>query len=179
MSIPFLKFFILTKIFLFGIINNVNSNSFLGDIMRIIKFHECKNPSHFINEIRSCDWGAAKLLADILEQNKFDELLGGGELFILADGEKIVSFCTLTKNDCIKDDSLYPWIGFLYTAVEYRGYRHSEKVINAAYQSAKEQGYDRVYLATDHIGFYEKYGFIYLENRIDIYDEDSRIYYKQ
>jgi len=25
---------------------------------------------------------------------------------------------------------------------------------------------------------YEKYGFIYMENRIDVWGEDSRIYYK-
>ena len=34
-------------------------------------------------------------------------------------------------------------------------------------------------LATDHIGFYEKYGFVYKENRPDTGGEDSRIYYKQ
>lgn len=146
--------------------------------MRLFSFSECENKAHFINEIRDCDWSAARFLADILEQNRFDDLLGGGELFILADGARLVSFCTLTKNDCIKDDSLFPWIGFLFTLPEYRGNRYSEKVLDAAYRTAIDKGYERVYLATDHIGFYEKYGFTYLENRIDIYNEDSRIYYK-
>lgn len=146
--------------------------------MTLFKFHQVKNKDSWIKKIRSCDWGAAKFLADILEQNKFDELLGGGDLFILADGDSLVSFCTLTKNDCIKDDSMFPWIGFLFTAPEYRGHRYSGRVIDAACIQAVEQGYDRVYLATDHIDFYEKYGFTYLENRIDIYNEDSRIYYK-
>ena len=146
--------------------------------MRIFKFHEEENQSHWIDEIRRCDWGAAHFLADILEQNKFDELLGGGHLFILADGDRLVSFCTLTRNDCVKDDSMFPWIGFLFTVPEYRGHRYSGQVIDAAYTQAREQGEAQVYLATDHIGFYEKYGFTYLETRIDIYDEESRIYYK-
>ena len=145
--------------------------------MELFRFHNSDNKEHFIAEIRRCEWGAAKFLADILEQNTFDNILGGGELFILADGDRLVSFCTLTKNDCIKDDTLYPWIGFLYTTPEYRGHRYSKLVIDAAYASAINQGYRCVYLATDHIGFYEKYGFTYLENRIDIYNEDSRIYY--
>lgn len=146
--------------------------------MEIFKFHESENKSFWIEGIRRCDWGAAKFLADILEQNKFDQMLGGGDLFIMTDGDKLVSFCTLTKNDCVKDDSLFPWIGFLFTVPEYRGHRFSEKIICAAYSEAMKRGHNRVYLATDHIGFYEKYGFIYLENRIDIYNEDSRIYYK-
>lgn len=146
--------------------------------MTVFRFHECDNKEYWIGEIRKCDWGAASFLGDILEQNRFDELLGGGHLFILADGEHLVSFCTLTKNDCVKDDSMFPWIGFLFTDLKYRGNRYSQQVVEAAYSLAMEQGYERVYLATDHIGFYEKYGFTYLENRIDIYDEDSRIYYR-
>lgn len=146
--------------------------------MNIFKFCDCENKEYWIEQIRAQDWGAAKFLADILKQNKVGELLGGGDIFILADGEKLVSFCTLTKNDCVKDDSLFPWIGFLFTVPEYRGQRCSEKILDAAYRQAMEQGADKVYLATDHIGFYEKYGFTYLETRIDIYDEESRIYYK-
>ena len=73
---------------------------------------------------------------------------------------------------------MFPWIGFVFTSPEYRGHRYSEIVINAACNEATKFGCKRVYLATDHIGFYEKYGFTYVENRIDIYNEDSRIYYK-
>jgi len=37
----------------------------------------------------------------------------------------------------------------------------------------------RVYLATDHIGLYEKYGFEYFENRVSVYGEDSRVYVRE
>ncbi len=133
----------------------------------------------WIDKIRICDWRAAKFLADLLEQNSFHKMLGNGGLFIMADGEKLVSFCTLTCRDCIKDDDLFPWIGFVFTAPEYRGKRYSGKVIEAACKRALKQGFDKVYLATDHIGLYEKYGFTYMESRMDIYGEESRIYYKE
>lgn len=133
----------------------------------------------WIEKIRSCEWSAAKFLADMLEQNRFHTVLGNGSLFIMADGKKLVSFCTLTHRDCIKDDDLFPWIGFVFTAPEYRGKRYSVEVIDAACKRAQKQGFDKVYLATDHIGLYEKYGFTYLESRIDIYGEESRIYCRQ
>ena len=133
----------------------------------------------WIDKIRVCDWGAAKLLADLLEKNTFHTVLGNGSLFIAADGEKLVSFCTLTCRDCIKDDDLFPWIGFVFTSPEYRGKRYSGEVIEAACKRALRQGFDKVYLATDHVGLYEKYGFTYIESRTDIYGEESRIYYKE
>lgn len=133
----------------------------------------------WIDKIRVCDWSAAKFLADLLEQNKFHTVLGNGSLFITADSEKLVSFCTLTCRDCIKDDDLFPWIGFVFTSPEYRGNRYSGEIIEFACEEAKKQGYNKVYIATDHVGLYEKYGFIYMESRTDIYGEESRIYYRK
>ena len=130
----------------------------------------------WIDKIRACDWSAAILLADLLDNNSFHSVLGNGSLFIMADGEKIVSFCTLSQWDCIKDDEMFPWIGFVFTAPEYRGNRCSGEVIEAACKRALKQGFDRVYLATDHVGLYEKYGFEYVESRVDIYNEESRVY---
>jgi len=130
----------------------------------------------WVDKIRACDWRAAEFLADMLEQNKFHKTLGNGSLFIMADEGKIVSFCTLTQRDCIKDDDMFPWIGFVFTAPCYRGKRYSGQIIDAACKRAAVQDFDKVYLATDHIGLYEKYGFEYMESRIDIYGEESRIY---
>lgn len=147
--------------------------------MRIFDYFECDGSEKWIEKIDGCDWGAAKFLARLLRENLFFRTLGeNGKLFIMADGDNIVSFATLTKIDCIKDDSLYPWIGFVYTHPDYRGRRCSEKIISHACECARQQGYDKVYLATDHVGFYEKYGFEYMETRIDIYEEESRIYFK-
>ena len=146
--------------------------------MEILELNTISEQKLWADRIRLCDWGAAKLLADLVEQDKFNELLGAGSLYIMADGEKIVSFCTLSQRDCIKDDMLFPWIGFVFTAPEYRGNRYSGKLIEYACNKAKEQGYKRIYIATDHIGLYEKYGFTYIESRTDIYGEEARIYYR-
>ena len=144
--------------------------------MRILDFESINEQKQWIDKIRACDWDVSKFLADLLEQNRFHTVLGNGSLFIMTDGEKLVSFCTLTKKDCIDDDSLFPWIGFVFTSPEYRGNRYSGRLVAYACNEAAAQGFENIYIATDHIGLYEKYGFEYIESRTDIYGEEGRIY---
>ena len=147
--------------------------------MEILDLKDSAEQKKWIEKIRACDWGAAKFLADLLEKNTFHTLLGNGSLIIMTDDEKIVSFCTLTRRDCIKDDDLFPWIGFVFTSPEYRGKRYSGELVEYACKNAEKQGFENVYIATDHLGLYEKYGFTYMESRTDIYGEESRIYRRQ
>lgn len=58
----------------------------------------------------------------------------------------------------------------------YRGNRYSEKLIKYALEQAKLKGYEQVYLATNHIGLYEKFGFEYVEDKIDVFNEVCRVY---
>lgn len=147
--------------------------------MRIIHYFDLENTAPILAQLRAADWGAARFLAELLEQNTFHTTLGGeGELLLLIDGEKLISFATLTRQDCIRDESMYPWVGFVFTQPEYRGNRYSQQLIAHAEHLAVQQNYRQIYIATDHIGLYEKYGYTYLDNRVDCWGEDSRILYK-
>lgn len=142
--------------------------------MEIIEF---KNEQFIIDYLGNCSWGSAKFLYNLIIENKVEEVLGDKtKIIVLADNQKVISFATYAKRDCILDDNLYPWIGFVYTDKEYRGNRFSQQVINYIINKATEDGFFNIYLATDHTDFYEKYGFKYVEDRIDIYNELSRIY---
>lgn len=144
--------------------------------MEIISYFNSSNKQTVIDLIEGCDWGAAKFLAQLLKEDRFFEMLGGeGDTYLLMDGDKLVSFLTLTKQDVIRDESMFPWIGFVFTQPEYRGHRYSEKLMNYAENVAKEQGHTHVYVATDHVGLYEKYGYEYLENRVGYWGEESRV----
>jgi len=147
-------------------------------IMKIVDFFKTEQQDILIAKIAEGEWRAAKFLAKLLRESTFQKTLGGGTVYLLMEGENIVSFVTLTQQDCITDETLYPWLGFFFTFPEYRGNRYGGKLLAYAAEEARKQGYQKVYLATDHIGLYEKYGFTYLENRIDVYGEDSRIYAK-
>lgn len=147
--------------------------------MNILEYYGEANPKHWLGQIKGYSWGAAKFLGKLLEEDRFHALLGSGSrLFLLVEGETLVSFATLTEQDCIADKSMTPWIGFVHTAPAWRGARKAGLLLKYICDEAAKQGMTQVYIATDHVGVYEKYGFIYLENRVDIYGEDSRIYAK-
>lgn len=147
--------------------------------MKIINYFECDNREHWLAEIKKSDWRAAPTLAGFLENGTFFENLGDGILLLLTDGDKLVSFVTFARNDCIDDKTLYPWIGFVFTFPEYRGHRYVGRLIERCEEIAREHSVKNIYICTDHIGLYEKYGYSYLENRVDIYGGDSRIYVKR
>lgn len=147
--------------------------------MEIINYFESDNREHWLAEIKKSDWRAASTLAEFLESGTFFEKLGDGILLLLTDGDKLVSFVTFARNDCIDDKSLYPWIGFVFTFPEYRGHRYVGRLIERCEDIARKHNVKNIYICTDHIGLYEKYGYSYLENRIDIYGDDSRIYVKK
>lgn len=149
--------------------------------MEIIDYFESSEKEHWLSEIERCEWGAAKFLAELLKGTEsnygtFENALGKGRLYLLTEGSALISFATLSEQDCIADKSMTPWIGFVYTYPEYRGHRYMGRIIGRALSDAAAQGFDRVYVATDHIGLYEKYGFSYLENRKSVWGEDDRVY---
>lgn len=148
--------------------------------MEIINYFESKQPSALIEKIGKCDWGAARFLAELLQKGTFYETLGGwGDVYLLTDGAKIVSFLTLTGQDAVRDERMTPWIGFVFTQPEYRGNRYAGKLLTYAESRAAQMGHKKVYICTDHVGLYEKYGYTYQENRIDCWGDDVRILYKE
>lgn len=147
--------------------------------MHILDYFRSDNQPHWRTAIAQNEWRAAHFLADLLEKAEFHQAVGSGTVYLLTEGEKLVSFLTLSERDCINAPEYAPWIGFVHTAPEYRGHRHVGKLIDHACAVASQHGAARVYLSTDHVGLYEKYGFTYLENRVSIYGEDSRIYVRE
>lgn len=146
--------------------------------MEIIDYFKSDRREHWLAEIKKSDWRAAPTLARFIEENSFHDNLGKGTLLLLADGDRLVSFVTFAERDCIDDEKLTPWVGFVYTFPDYRGHRHVGRLIRRCEEIAAENGVSPIYVCTDHVGLYEKYGFSYMESRVDIYGGDSRIYFK-
>ena len=107
-------------------------------------------------------------------------MLGGwGEVYLLMDGNALVSFITFTGQDAVRDEALTPWIGFVFTAPEYRGHRYAGVLLKHAEDRAAQLGYPGIYVGTDAVGLYEKYGYVYRENRIDYWGGDMRVLYRE
>ncbi|MBD5104386.1 MAG: GNAT family N-acetyltransferase, partial [Ruminococcaceae bacterium] len=64
-----------------------------------------------------------------------------------------------------------PFVSALYVDERVRGYGYSEFMLNHAKYEAARLDFKKIYIATDHIGFYEKYGF--REIGLDIYEWGS------
>ena len=77
-------------------------------------------------------------------------------LFVAIVNGKIVGMASIMKTDYYPLPEIYPWVSSVFVAEDYRGYRISEKLIDFANEYAKECGFARTYIPSEHIGLYEK-----------------------
>lgn len=118
----------------------------------------------------ACSWRAGPSLARDMRAGKF---VDWERVFCAVDGDDIAGYCVLTKTDCIPDKPYTPWVGFVFVDEKHRGMRLSERLIDAASAYAGTLGFDRVYLCTDHVGLYEKYGFVKIDSAPAEWDADT------
>ena len=94
---------------------------------KILEYFTCENKEHWLREIQKSDWGAGQYLYSLLKENKLKALVGATTLVLmLADGDKLVSFCTLAPLDDVQPTS--------YTRGRHRGH-HGTEVHLHFYQS--------------------------------------------
>lgn len=96
--------------------------------------------------------------------------------YLMEQSDEIIGCAGLISNDFISRMDLWPWICALYIEEDYRGRSLGEKLILRAKADAERAGFNRVYLCTDHIGYYEKYGFTYIGDGYHPWGSRSRIY---
>ncbi len=96
--------------------------------------------------------------------------------YLLMDGENIVGCAGLVTNDFISRMDLWPWLCALYIEPDYRGNAYGSLLIAQIKQEAAKAGFSKLYLSTDHVGYYEKYGFAFIGMGYHPWGESSRIY---
>ena len=82
--------------------------------------------------------------------------------YLCLDAEKIIAGMGVIENDFHDRKDLTPNVCAVYTETQYRCKGIAGKLLNMVVADMKEKGISPIYLVTDHIGFYERYGWEFL-----------------
>ncbi len=148
--------------------------------MKVIDYFSAENQPYWLSKIKESDWGAGQYLYALLNDKTLKSLVGENtRVLMLVEGEELISFCTFAEKDDIQPTELTPWIGFVYTFPQYRGNHYSGKLLSYAEELAKAEGIKNIYISTNHVGLYEKFGYEFFDIMKDIEGEDSRVYVRR
>ena len=140
-----------------------------------------KSNSNYLKEyIKLCslEWGSKK------SKEEMEKYTSDKEKRILR-GDKVISILGLVRENVLlgfislfryEDESnkeLTPWYATMYVKNEYRGNRYSKILNNEILKEAKRLGYKKVYLKTNLINYYEKFGAKYIRNL----ENGEKLYY--
>ena len=99
--------------------------------------------------------------------------------YLLMKDSEIIGFYQLVKKENIKNmNHLSPWLDCLFIDKNERGKALGAMLLEHGRKTAKFFGYDKVYLTTDHIAFYEKYGFKEIGLDITLSGRPTKVYEK-
>lgn len=129
------------------------------------------NKEYLYEYVNYCllEWGKDKVLEDpnlYVEQKikkiiYFDDVIS---VLGLIDQNKLIGFISLLKHDGNERKDLTPWYATMYVKAEYRNKGYSKILNEAIIKEAKKIGYNRIYLKSNLINYYEKFGAIYMHD---------------
>ena len=82
--------------------------------------------------------------------------------YLCLDGEQIIGGLGVIENDFHDRKDLSPNVCAVYTEEACRGQGIAGKLLNMAVEDMRSKGISPLYLVTDHMGFYERYGWEFL-----------------
>ena len=129
--------------------------------LKYIKLLERPELMDFAAEWFHGKWGVPK---EAYQECMEAYLNGTTELgwYLCLDGEKIVAGMGVIENDFHDRKDLTPNVCAVYTEEEYRCKGIAGRLLNMVVEDMKSKGITPIYLVTDHISFYERYGWEFL-----------------
>ncbi len=140
----------------------------------MLKIYNIKEKMEYVKEVSELtqkEWGAFSSEAEFNAkvEKKIEKIKSNLDKIdycklILLDDKNLVGFISLFPTDGEERRNFTPWYATMFVKKEYRGKGYSKILNNAILKEAKKRGFNKVYLKTDLINYYEKFGAIYLEN---------------
>lgn len=141
----------------------------MGDFMYI---RNILDDDTYLNEyIKLCsmEWGDNKTnkeMEEYVEKKKEKIKIEDKVILVLGlfDTSELVGFISLFKYDGDERKDLTPWYATMYVKRQYRGKGYSKVLNDALIEEALNLGYNRLYLKSSLINYYEKFGAIYMKD---------------
>jgi len=130
----------------------------------------------FVDYAESCSWIAGPRIAQGVKNWAATDWEAE---FVALDGDKIVGFGSIAKEDYYPDKDIFPWVSGIFVDEAYRGQGICGKLVNAINVYAKEQGFTKTYTPTEYIGLYEHYGYRYLKDLTNYGGDVDHLFVKE
>lgn len=139
----------------------------------MLKIYNIKEKQEFLKEIAELtqkEWGSKTNSEEDFEakiNKKISKIINNfnNPLYcklLLLDGDILIGFISIFPTDGDERKDLSPWYATMYVKEQFRGKGYSKILNNAILEEAKKRGFKKLYLKTDLINYYEKFGAIFL-----------------
>lgn len=137
-----------------------------------MKIIELKNNKTLLKEyVKLCnlEWGTKKSLLEmnLYIEKKVNKILEDDKVIsvqALVNNDELIGFISLFKYDGDERRDLTPWYATMFVKDKYRNKGYSKILNDAIIKKAKELNYSKVYLKSNLVNYYEKFGAKYIEN---------------
>jgi len=129
---------------------------------QIVKLNNRKDLTDRAAEWFHSKWGVPVEAYRERTEDSFKEGAKVPAWYLCLEEDGIIGGMGVIENDFHERKDLTPNICAVYTEEEYRSQGIAGKLLDFVCAEMKEVGIDTLYLVTDHIGFYERYGWEFL-----------------
>ena len=144
-----------------------------GEIM--FKIYNIKDKLQYIREVAVLtqkEWGEKNVSEEQFEirvnrcVERIKAQLGNPYYckLILLDDDVLVGFISIFERDGDERLDLKPWYATMFVKKEFRGNGYSRVLNDAILDEARKRGFSALYLKSDLVNYYEKFGARYVED---------------
>lgn len=141
----------------------------------MLHIYNIKDKPEYIEEVAMLtqkEWGDKNLSEDECrirvntKINKIYSLLDNPYYckLILLDEDLLVGFISIFESDGDERLDLKPWYATMFVKEEFRGKGYSKILNDAILDEARKRGFSKLYLKSDLVNYYEKFGAKYIED---------------
>lgn len=138
-----------------------------------MQIYNIKDKQEYIEEVAKLtqdEWGRKGLTCNEYEEKikrKIEKIKSNFDnpfycKLLLLDEEKLVGFISIFPNDGDERCDLTPWYATMYVKKEFRGRGYSKILNDAIIEEARKRGFEKLYLKTNLVNYYEKFGAQYM-----------------